>query len=367
MPYSFFGFGLTLLSYHGAEAVTLVILLFLIGLYAKELWRIKKIFFISFSIFLLFIILMILNPALSGIARIQQTSFSDQELQETEIFHKIHSKLLARIEIGLKQYPLHFTPRYLFISGDKNPRLSAEYAGEFYKVDAFFLITGLIGLLFKRSRISLLLLFWALIAPLPSSFTKEAPHAGRAMFMLGSWNLIAAYGVFWMLSFIKKKYFRFLFIMTILLIYGFFLQQFLSNYFQDYSKKYAHDWQYGMKEIVEYVKGHPEYSQIFMTNIRAQPYIFFLYYLKTPLPEFLETVEYNHGESASYSQIIFFGKYLFEGWDPYTITPLPGRLYVIGPSHYDGLYHKSEFKVKKIIYYPDGREAFYLISDSKLR
>ncbi|MDP3974395.1 MAG: hypothetical protein Q8P65_00205, partial [bacterium] len=117
-----------------------------------------------------------------------------------------------------------------------------------------------------------------------------------------------------------------------------------------------------MKQIVEYVRDHQEYNQIFMTDIRSQPYIFFLYYLKQPLPEYLNTVIYNRSESISYNTVAFFEKYYFGGWDPIESFPNKGVLYILSPSQYDGLRFRLAFDVKKVIYYPDGATAFFLVS-----
>ena len=129
-----------------------------------------------------------------------------------------------------------------------------------------------------------------------------------------------------------------------------------------WAQKDPHDWQYGMKQSVEFVKTHPEYDQVFVTDIRSQPYIFFLFYLKTPLPEYLNTVIYNRSDTESFSTVSTFGKYYFGGWDPVESMPNGGVLYIVTDSQYDGLRHRSEFDVKKIIRYSNGGDAFFLVS-----
>ena len=53
--------------------------------------------------------------------------------------------------------------------------------------------------------------------------------------------------------------------------------------------------------------------------------------------------------------------FYFGGWDPIESMPNPGVLYVVSSSQYDGLRHKTEFDVKKLIYYPDGSTAFFIV------
>ena len=102
-----------------------------------------------------------------------------------------------------------------------------------------------------------------------------------------------------------------------------------------------------------------------MDKIRQQPYIFFLYYLKTPLPELLSTVKYDESESKSYNTVLSFSRYQFGGWDIIGSFPNYNILYVITPSYYGGLRYLQQFEVKELIKYPDKSDAFYLVSGNE--
>lgn len=359
---SFLFFGIDLLTYHSPKVVVPPMVLLLVLLYFKELIRLKGIFLTGVGILSLFIVFILLNPALTGRARINQTSFSLEEAKRTNLYQKTQNEMLGRAEITYNQYLSHFSPKYLFISGDKNPRLSSEVAGEFYPIEGLFLIIGLLTLIWKRSRISIILISWALLGPIPASLVNEAPHASRAMFMMGSWHLIAALGFFTLSNIFKNQYIKILILVVGISLYGFFLKNYIEGYFGVYAKQYAIEWQYGMKQAVEYVKDHNGYSQVFITAERSQPYIFFLYYLQMPTQEYLNTVSYNSTKSRSYNLVTFFDKYHFGDWDPIESYPSPGVLYILTPSEYSGLRHKAEFNVKKLIRYPNGSDAFFLVS-----
>lgn len=357
-------FFLSMISYHAAEIVVPPITLLLVILYFKRL-KISKFTILAITfLFMGFVISGILQPRLFGISRFNQTVQGRGDIERTEVFKKTHSYFLGRINLALTQYFWHLDPNYLFISGGKNSRLSSQGSGEFYKIDAIFLILGLGYLLYKRSRAGLLVFSWALIGPLPSSLFAEAPHAGRAAFMMGSWHIIAALGFFALVNFFKRFYLKWIIgsicIITLLIS----LTIYLKDYFNEFPKRYAIDWQYGMEQIVEYVQSHPEYPYVFMTDVRSQPYIFFLYYLKIPLPEFLGSAVYNRSESRSYNTVASFGKFYFGGWNPVKDTANREMLYILTPSEYDGLVNRSSFNVKKVIYYPNGATAFYIVSIS---
>ena len=326
--FSFLNFGLSILSYHSSKIIVPVIIFVL----------------------LLFGLIFIFNPSLFGGSRMKQTS--------------IEGTPLAKAEIIWNRYLTHFTTEYLFISGDKNPKFSTQIIGEFYKIDLLFLVIGTFGLIIKKSKVSAVILVWALLAPIPASAfggKDEAPHAARALFTMGSWNMISAYGFYLILKLVKKPIFQILIVIIVLSLLLWQFKGYINYYVDEYPKKNAIDWQYGMKQAVEYVKENNGYFRVYVTDVRSQPYIFFLYYLQEPLPRFLANVYFNNAESRSYNLIENFDNYYFGG-DLKEVTPNPGFLYILTPSEYDGLRYKNTFNIKKKILYPNGTDAFFLVS-----
>jgi 4-amino-4-deoxy-L-arabinose transferase-like glycosyltransferase len=354
LPLSFASFGVSLLSYHSAKIVVPPIVLLLVVLYFRKLIAVKKLFFVSLGILGVFVAVIVMKPELLGIARLKQTSISTTSFSES-------------LRIASQQYALHFTPQFLFVSGDKNARHSIQSVGEFYKIDAPLLLLGALFLIWqivkKRSKEAILILSWALLAPIPSAAVGEAPHAARAMFMTGSWHIIAALGVGTILTLFKKRIAKVLFTTLLFLALCLFIGQYLKSYYRVYENKYAIEWQYGMKQVVEYLRGDKNVATVYMTNIRQQPYIFFLYYLKTPTSQFLQTVVYNGSPSRSFNLVSSFSKYHFLNDLDFAYMPAAyGIYYVVTPSEYDGLAAKEQFNVRKLIKYPDGSDAFYIVT-----
>ncbi|MCL4419911.1 glycosyltransferase family 39 protein [Patescibacteria group bacterium] len=362
---AFLSFGIDLITYHSAKVIVPPMLGLLIILYIKQLWKIKKYFLLSLVAFGMVLSLFVFNPGLLGAARMKQSSISLDVIKKTNAYQKTHNEVLGRLELAGQRYQVYFSADYLFQKGDAIARHSTGVVGEFYKTDMAFLIIGLLSLLFLRSKASVILLAWALLAPVPASASgglTETGHAARALYMMGSWHLIAALG-YYRLIFISKKYWMIILLSIVILIaLGGEFKNYINYYYSEYSKKDAIEWQYGMKQVAEYVKSNDGYFQVYMTDARNQPYIFFLYYLKTPLPKFLDSVTYNETQSRPSNLVSFFGKYYFGDWDPIESMPNPGVLYVVTPSQYDGLRHKNEFDVKKIVKYPNKVDAFYLVS-----
>lgn len=362
---SFFSFGLSILSYHSGKVVVPPIILLLTLLYWKNLILLKKYFLTGVLLLSLLLSSFIFNPALLGAARIKQTSIPEDLIKKTVAYQNTKNQTLGWLQVVGGRYMSHFSINYLFEEGDKIARHSIRSVGEFYKIDALLILLGLIALVIRRQKSSLVILAWLLLAPIPAAVSGgggEVPHAARALFMMGSIHILAASGFIFGLSLLKNQRIKIAAISLIFLILVFEFYGYLSNYYGSYSLRYATEWQYGMKQIVEYVKDYPNYSQIYMTDERHQPYVFFLYYLKTPLPEFLNSVYYNGGGSRTYNLVLGFNHYHFGDWDPIESMPNAGVLYIVTPSQYDGLKHKQAFDVKKIVKYPNGENAFFLVS-----
>lgn len=375
---SFLSFGISILSYHSSKIIVPPILLLLIVLYIKDLKRLSLNFYFGIAILVAILIILIGNPRILGFARLQQTQFSKDIIEKTQTFKKTKSQILGLGEITLNQYLTHFTTQYLFISGDQNPRNSVKTFGEFYKIDAVFIFVGLLYLLKMRSKVTLIMFVWLLLAPIPSSLVSGAPNATRALFMMGSLHLITGLGAASIVGWFKGRG-KISILTAILFLLSLQVYMYLNYYFNVYPKQDAIDWQYGMKQSAGFVRSHPEYAEVYVTDIRSQPYIFFLFYLKTSLPQYLSSVVYNRlEESKSFNTVSYFEHaYLtnegqrkrvnlyFGGWDPVESMPKPSVLYIVTPSQYDGLRYKAEFDIKKTIYYPNGTDAFFIVS-SKL-
>lgn len=363
LPLSALSFGIAFLAYHPSKVVVPGVVFLLIILYGRQLLKNRSGLFGVLLVFIAFSIVIIFNSQLLGIARINQTSLGKDTIQKTTLFKLTQNELLGRFNLVLTQYSWLVSPEYLFISGDKNPRLSDQATGQFYKLDALFLLLGMIYLIYKRSKEGVILLAWVFFAPIPSALAAEAPHSARAMFLMGSWHMVSALGLYSIFNLAKKPVLKISILIITAAILLFFLSNYLNHYHGEYAIENAIDWQYGMKQIVEYAGGQKEYGLVYTTPVRSQPYIFFLYYLQTPLPEYLNTVIYNNNSrDKSYNNVAIFDRYSFTGWNPVEDIATRGVLYVLTPSEYDGLRYRSDFEVKKVIYYPNGTTAFFIVT-----
>jgi hypothetical protein len=180
--------------------------------------------------------------------------------------------------------------------------------------------------------------------------------------MNGSWHILSAMGFSLIYSQLKNRIIKWIVVGLILLGFGMQMYPYLKFLYGDYSKKYAIEWQYGMKQIVGYLNKQKHVSEVYMTIERCQPHIFFLYYLGTNVNDYLNSREVNQGPKSGCSGINSFGKYHFGNWDSVQSQPAYGVFYVLTPSEYNGLAQRNSFSLAKTVYYPDGSDAYYIVT-----
>jgi len=279
-----------------ANRIIAPLILFVMSIiYLKEIWSNKKWVLISSIIGLIMIL-----PSLSYL----QSKESKFRLQEVSILNNLDliktsnqfqnddnnsivSKLLDNRRVFyfrefLKHYTDNFDFRFLFAYGDVNPRLAVQSMGQLYFIELPFLILGVYFLIKNRKKESLVLFSWMLIAVIPAGVAKETPHALRIISILPTYQLITAYGLYHFLSWLKitinnKK---------LIAVFTVFCLMFIGNIFYYLHSYYIHfpvnssgDWQFGYKEMVQYVlENEDKYDQIYVTSSLGRPYIYFAFY-----------------------------------------------------------------------------------------
>lgn len=98
----------------------------------------------------------------------------------------------------LANYGLYFTPDFLFIHGDPNPRHNTGYAGMLLAVMVPLLLMGLVTCWRRRSEaLPKIVLLGIVLAPVAAAVTDNggAPHALRSATAIPFWMLLAFFGL----------------------------------------------------------------------------------------------------------------------------------------------------------------------------
>src|SRR3989338_134302 len=307
---SFILFGIATFTYNGAKVFIVLFAPLLLFSQKDYLLKQKKHLFISLIIFILFIIVNLLDPRLSGINRFKQLEFEQAEVVKTISYKTSKVYSLGKVELIARQYLLYFSPKFLFISGDANLRHSTQAVGEVYWVELLLVPLGVLFLIKKESRSVILVLGWLLVAPIPGSFTREAPHASRAMFFLGVWQILAAAGMYYLYAAFKDKK-RYFVVFPFILIFTFFIKYFMY-YLDEYPKTSSKDWKYCYKQAVEYLKkNYNYYDLIVLTRTYGEPQIFTLFYLKFDPRKYQNDPSIIREKKGDWVQVSKFDKFYF--------------------------------------------------------
>lgn len=273
----------------------------------------------------------------------------------------LHNKYL---EYGIQffdNYLRHFSGDFLFISGDEIQRNRVMEMGQFYWIDLMFLLAGVYFLFKTKPKNYLFILYWLTIAPVASALTFQSPHAIRALNMVIPLEIIAAYGFLniWKSKIVNRGFvllFHCFIVLALVWNFSFYLHQ----YYIHTPQTYPAAWEYGFRELVDYVKSNEgKYDKIYVTNKYDQPYILFAFYLKYSPEEFQKEAKLTARDQYGFSTVESFGKYHFSSIDSGNL-PRGGKTLIVGaPNEIP-----DSATIVKRIYFKDGKnEAFRIIEN----
>lgn len=210
----------------------------------------------------------------------------------------------------LKHYFDHFEPKYLFISGDRNPRFSTQDAGLFYLFELPLLLMGFYYLLRKKDQNLKFLLFWLAVALIPSSLAKETPHALRTLSQIPAPQIMAAIGVWGIYKKSQTKYRKFLHFAFCILIFSNVVYYFHS-YWVHWPVESFREWQHGYKPAVLAVKEREAaFGRVVISKALKRPYVYFLFYNIYPPKDYWQNRQAER-DGFGFWHIESFDKYVF--------------------------------------------------------
>jgi 4-amino-4-deoxy-L-arabinose transferase-like glycosyltransferase len=204
----------------------------------------------------------------------------------------------------IKNYFSHFSPQFLFLKGDTNPRSQIPGHGQLYIFEFPLLLAGLLVILKSRKVWFYLPILALILAPIPAALTKESPHALRTILAAPAWTMIAAFGIGFFTKYFRK--YAKVVVGSLIAIYLISFGMYFGDFLNKYPQTTRNDWQYQYKEIFA------KQESGIVTDKYAQPYIFALYYLKYPPAKFRETVKYNPVDKWGFSLVASFNGFQFK-------------------------------------------------------
>ena len=370
-------FAVSLYSYHAARIVVPLLGLSLVVIYQKVIFNKSTLKLIIFNLLFLVLLLLPLIKDLMGPAGISRAAgvglFADpgplnrineqrgEHFDFTSITPKaFHNKAVNYGLAFLSNWVAHYHGEFLFLSGDKIQRNKVPETGQLYLFEIITVALGIIILLRKFDMSSKVVFSWLLIAPVASALTFQSPHALRAHNMVIPITIISAVGLSYLVSWLRKMNFKFVMWLLIFIIAWPFTR-YEHMYWVHMPKEYSYSSQYGLKELVDFVKKNESvYKNIVISDRYDQPYILFLFYSKYDPVVFQKENILTLRDQFGFSTVREFGKYrfiTFGKWEEVRGS-YPNSLIIGTPTQIP-----QEANIIKRIYGSNGFEYFDLVAN----
>lgn len=256
-----------------------------------------------------------------------------------------------------KNYFSHFDINFLFFNGGSNFQFSVPGTGQVYLFMLPLILLGMWQAVRQRKNWQLFLLGWLLIAPIPASITRDAPHPLRSIFLTIPFTIISALGIVWIKNKIPKLFPIISALIVLILVANTYL--FWQEYSGRYRKNYSQAWQYGYKQAIEYVEKNQEnYDRIVFSKKYGEPHIFTLFYLKYDPNQYVNNKNLNRYKRSDWFWVDRFDKYEFiNDWEINNKTSGRSKtLLVTSPGNYP-----ENSKKLTTIDFLDGSNAFDIV------
>lgn len=379
-----FPFAISVYTYNSARAFIPMFLLVFAFLGWKYFRGVKKRFFLSG---ILFTILMIpLVPfVLSGeaSARYKLVSITDEKGLVPRINENrgksslpgilprlVYNKVTYLSFYFTRNYIAHFTPDFLFVSGAGHKQHHVQGVGELYWIQAPFLLYGFYLLIKKKDQNLKILAPWLLLAFVPAALTNDSiPNALRTLNAVPTYQIISAVGIyyFWQNSRGRRLVKILMTLSLVILTVNFYI--YLKNLYVLYPVRYSQDWQYGNKQVVEYIKdNYAKYDLITFTRAYGEPHMFTLFYLGYDPAKYQTNPNLVRFMANDWVWVLKFDKFYFPDLgdtgthyqDIATANPGKKILFIGKPGDFP-----SYVPVLQTIYFLNGNKAFEIVEKSK--
>lgn len=358
-------FALSMYSYQAERVVVPLFAISALLFSFKSIWRIKTKLILPISI--LFVVMI---PLLSltfkpggyhravGVSIFSQVTTPPGWVMDIKPGIFVNNKVYLRIREVSSLYLSYFSPRNLFTLGDSNKQRSTEGFSVFYGFMIIGLIWGIWKIIKEGTVNTKLLMLWALFAPIPAALTGDPFHTYRALLMFIPISILIGYG------FSQLKYPK------VIVAFSFAaLSMSIFNYVFTSQVARAHDWDWGYKQMVSFVRTLPSETKVVVSDPWTEGYIHFLFFNRINPSVYQKDMElfgnvsnYYYSDSSEIRpnriQNVEFRKV---DWP--TERGNSGTVFVMWSKELPDSEYKNDPKVKLLheIVYPGGIVAFKIV------
>lgn len=346
-------FTVALYSYTTAQAFIPLLLLAIGMIFWRELWQQRS------AVLLTGALLILLAAPLA--AAVLSNSSSWNRMNAISVFADPQAQGWWTV---LRQWLGHFAPGYLFFQGDAQPVHHAPGFGQLYWIEMLLIPLGVVGLLRGRDRrAALLLLAWLALGPIPAALTRQdmgSANAMRGIAGLPGWAILSGLGLATVTVPSKGRQktgrvWRAALTGALLGALTWNAVVVLRNYFTIFPVRHARDFEYGIREAMDYALAHEDdYDTIVLTNWISQPHIFAVFFAQYD-PRAFQQTQAPYGDQLSEKLTAWGDKYM-TGDVEQLYADMAHGLFIARP------HMLLDVAPVLVINHPDGSPAFKIIT-----
>ena len=382
-------FSISFYTYPVSTLFVPLFVIFVMVIYRKDYLKhgYKKLFYVGLATFLL------LMPFLKSTIEDQTThrisfltSSSDDEIMEELIHNRrwtnsfaariFYNKHAIRSNSLFETYIEPYSPQFLFLYGDPNPRHSVSGFGMFYHFEIITVLLGIFYLMlifYKREKKEyiLILFAWLILASLPAAVAGDSYHASRLILLMPPVLILSALGLVQIFQFAKTNQGK-LIVIIFLLFVVFDINKYFHKYYTIWSNESWKLWHYGFEQTIKEVELiENEFERIYFNNTYEPMLPRFLFWTDYNMKDFqAQFVDDKHVDQVNEH---FYGfnltdKYYF-GEIQKPIEPLakPGVLIVASTDDITNpaIFESQDLELIKTIFSPEDTPIFYIFTGNK--
>jgi len=172
----------------------------------------------------------------------------------------------------------NFSGQFLFVGGDSNVRYGLASHGMLLMLDAPLILFGLMLMYKKNRRVTLLLLAWILLSPLPTALVGKA-YGLRSLAMLPVVQIFAGFALYQFYLWSKLSKTRFMLYTSFCILYTMSLGNWLLRYVYQYPSYGDYWYDSVMLEAIKYAEAREDsYDHIIITQSYGETSMYYAYY-----------------------------------------------------------------------------------------
>lgn len=226
----------------------------------------------------------------------------------------LYNKVTVGIRDVLQRHIAYFSPEFLAINGDSNPRFGFPKMSPMTIIEYLFFFVGLYYLFKNKEKWRYFIVTLLVITPLSASLSWAGTSLTRSLFLFVPVLVISSYGLYYFLKSVSIKPQFLILLIGISLLELLLLFFSWDFYLHHYPKRelIARSWQYGYPELMQYIKDkYAEADTFYISKEYGQPYIFALFYLQYDPAKYQKQAVLSGVDEYGFGQVEKFDKFVF--------------------------------------------------------